>query len=446
MGAANMARPKTTGIKPVVRKAADGSVIRTDYYHRASGVPLGSVYEAALEKADELDGKIIPEKKVVPPSVFSGLCQSYLASDQFRGNAKKTQEINRIYVARLERRLGPVAVAGLTAPVIFAFKKKISDEIAALSCLPPEKNRALRKGEERRMTATIAKSMFTQLSILMTHAIRLGVIRGTNPAADMGGFGAPGYRNDVWTPVQCKSFIDATRGSVQVAAALLLYTAQRPSDCMAMTWDRVQERPDGRLWVSLRQAKTNELISVPAHSALAGVLRQVPDKTGLLAPAPKGGLWAYRNFARSWDAYKGKADFLVAKALFKEGLTKAEVRDGLISTQGLQRRDLRRTAMVRMAEAGATTAQIASVSGHSIGSCQRILDRYIPRRSSIAAAGIAAWEANIKIDTPTFIYRPSNSRKVAAKSVPKANQAVPKPMFRNTKISEPKANDGLKDS
>jgi integrase len=43
-----------------------------------------------------------------------------------------------------------------------------------------------------------------------------------------------------------------------------------------------------------------------------------------------------------------------------------------------QARDLRRTVMLRMAEAGATTPQIASVSGHSIEATQRILETYLP--------------------------------------------------------------------
>ena len=45
----------------------------------------------------------------------------------------------------------------------------------------------------------------------------------------------------------------------------------------------------------------------------------------------------------------------------------------------MERRDPRRTAMVRMAEAGAATPQIAAVSGQSINSCQKILDVYLPR-------------------------------------------------------------------
>ena len=41
---------------------------------------------------------------------------------------------------------------------------------------------------------------------------------------------------------------------------------------------------------------------------------------------------------------------------------------------GVQRRDLRRTGMVKMAEAGTTPSQIAAVSGHSIDQTMRILE------------------------------------------------------------------------
>jgi integrase len=54
-----------------------------------------------------------------------------------------------------------------------------------------------------------------------------------------------------------------------------------------------------------------------------------------------------------------------------------------------QARDLRRTAMIRMAEAGATLPQIASVSGHSIESTQKILDTYLPRNRDLAEIAIS---------------------------------------------------------
>ena len=54
-----------------------------------------------------------------------------------------------------------------------------------------------------------------------------------------------------------------------------------------------------------------------------------------------------------------------------------------------QARDLRRTAMLRMAEAGATVPQIASVSGHSIEATQRVLETYLPRNRDLAEIAIA---------------------------------------------------------
>jgi integrase len=59
---------------------------------------------------------------------------------------------------------------------------------------------------------------------------------------------------------------------------------------------------------------------------------------------------------------------------------------------GLLFRDLRRTGMVRMAEAGATAVQISAVSGHSIEQTTRILETYIPRSALMAAAAVKQLE------------------------------------------------------
>jgi hypothetical protein len=44
--------------------------------------------------------------------------------------------------------------------------------------------------------------------------------------------------------------------------------------------------------------------------------------------------------------------------------------------------------MINMAKAGATTPQIASVSGHSIEAAQRILETYLPRNRDLAEIAI----------------------------------------------------------
>jgi hypothetical protein len=47
---------------------------------------------------------------------------------------------------------------------------------------------------------------------------------------------------------------------------------------------------------------------------------------------------------------------------------------------------------VRLAEAGATTPQIAALSGHGIDYCQKIIETYLPRRTEVALGAITVWE------------------------------------------------------
>jgi len=87
-------------------------------------------------------------------------------------------------------------------------------------------------------------------------------------------------------------------------------------------------------------------IWVPLHPALrAEIALRLHPKSELIAPSPTGMVWDKNNFARRFRA----------------------VREAAGLPEGLQFRDLRRTAMVRLAEAGASLAQIAAVSGHPVG-------------------------------------------------------------------------------
>ena len=117
---------------------------------------------------------------------------------------------------------------------------------------------------------------------------------------------------------------------------------------------------------------------MPCHARLEAALRTAPRDTLVVVPNPTGLRWSYRNFARDWDRVRRRADLRLARELFRAGLGTEEVRHRLL--KGLQRRDLLRTAIVNMALAGATAAQIAAVGGHSIGQTARILKTSIPPR------------------------------------------------------------------
>lgn len=389
-----MGRDRIHGISAVTRRSrTDSSVRHVDYYHRATKIHLGRDLEAARRKAAEIDGDV--PRAAAPVTVFDGLCASYLASDQYRRLAPTSRKLNELYVRKLLRRFGGLPVAGITRPVVVAFRERLSREIAAAEkLLKTVKKASFVRDQEGPMTPGVAKHLVNKLSLVLGHGVDLGVIPGNPAAKANAGFGVRARRT-VWEQEQIGAFLDAAPPTIRTAASVLLYTAQRPDDVVGMSWDSVAEGRDGSMWISLTQEKTGELVTVPCHRALATLLRSVPEgeRVGLLLPSPRAGVkWHYRNFSRAWDRTVARADYRLARKLFKQGLSKEVVRSRLLKTTGVQRRDLRRTSMVRMAEAGATDAQIAGVSGHTIEQTRRILDTYIPRRGEVAAGAIRAWE------------------------------------------------------
>jgi integrase len=65
----------------------------------------------------------------------------------------------------------------------------------------------------------------------------------------------------------------------------------------------------------------------------------------------------------------------------------AEIRDAVPGMRPLIFKDLRHTAVTRLAEAGATIPQIASITGHSFRTCEEIVDRYNIRTARMAKEG-----------------------------------------------------------
>jgi hypothetical protein len=146
---------------------------------------------------------------------------------------------------------------------------------------------------------------------------------------------------------------------------------------------------------------------VPCHAGLMAELARA-DRSGhggpFLVASPTGKPWRYRNFARAWDRVRRRANWRIARdelrlrgklpdrrQMVSRTRAKQTIRTKMLSD--LQRRDLRRTGMIQLAVAGATTPQIAALSGHGIDRIQKILDTYLPRRGEVALGGVERWEA-----------------------------------------------------
>jgi len=360
-------RPRQDGPKRVVKHLKDGTTWAY-LYDRRTGAAIGK--EQVIATA------------AVRPGTMSSLIAAYRETARFKSRKPGTREIYGRTLDYLDTTIGDLPIRAIAPATVQTIKEAMQDK--------PSK----------------ANQVLALLSILFKLAIRQGVIQ-VNPAAEPGKLEVR-RRVEVWTREEEERHLSAFRPRLQLLFGLMLYTLQRMSDCLVMTINQISER-DGRLYLVLRQHKTDELVGIPIHNRLDAMLRarlaedvwvRPSEKSGrksqvkslLLVPSPRGLQWSRRNASRAWDHDQGTADETLTKELKSAGWNDARIKEEL-AQRHRQRRDLRRTGVVRMAEGGATTPQIAAVSGHSIDYCQRIVDTYLPRRTEVALGGIESWEA-----------------------------------------------------
>lgn len=177
-------------------------------------------------------------------------------------------------------------------------------------------------------------------------------------------------RQTVWDNDQIALFMEMADKHPKASAirryfALLQYTGQRPVDCVKMT--KAQHNGDT---IKVRQQKTGRFVEVPCHGALKAELADDRFGNSLYLLAQESG----KPFTRN---HMG--------AIFRDVCCQA----GL---NALQARDLRRTAAVRLGEAGCTAIEISAITGQSIDDTTRILETYIPRTLKMARNAMAKWE------------------------------------------------------
>lgn len=178
-------------------------------------------------------------------------------------------------------------------------------------------------------------------------------------------------RSQTFSADDIKAWLDACDDEeMRLAFTILRFAVQRPGDVLAMKWDQYNGDT-----IKLRQEKTGKLVEVPCHTELREALDAAKKRAAaarvqsVYIISNRGRRLSYTRFCvrfrRIADAAKLKAH---------------------------QARDLRRTAAVRMSEAGATIQQISAIAGWSIKYTTWILETYIPRTVEMARGAIAKWE------------------------------------------------------
>ena len=298
-----------------------------------------------------LQQREIGERRATSAPTLTKIFDAYQDSQKFRSKAARTREDYAEILDTLRATFGDTLISALNVRGMRAIVLDWRDEY----------------GEESARQADYHAAV---LNIAINWAMaREWPELERNPFAKAGKL----YRSDrsdkVWSTEQIRALLAAAPPHIALPFLLALYTGQRQGDLLALTWKQY----DGERIV-LRQQKTKRHVSVklaaPVKAALDAAhaaLDEPPAPEAHILVTDRGGdPWTEYGFRNSWAKVKGNA--------------------GIV---GRTFHDLRGTAVLMFAMAGATVPEIAAMSGHSLADTQSILDKnYFHRDPRLSDAGV----------------------------------------------------------
>jgi integrase len=337
-----MVRARLAGINQVKKRLSDGS-IATYHYHRATGRrlsgPPGSAsflsdYAAAQESlVDRQRGTLL------------SLIRDYTMSPEFAMRAESTRKEYRRMLTKAEVKFGHMPLAVLEDPRVRQDFLKWRGEIASSS------------------GAREADNRLSVISAMLSWGIQNGRVF-TNQITGFERLHSADRSELIWLPEHVDAFMRVAPIEMQRALILALHTGQRQGDLLALTWNNY----DGSM-ISLRQGKTGSRVDIPCTMALRRMLDGIDRQSAVILATKTKLPWKARYFKARWEAASKTAG--IAELHFH---------------------DLRGTAITMLAEAGCTTPQIASITGHSLKTVTTILDKYLARTRVLANEAVTLFE------------------------------------------------------
>lgn len=326
----------------------DGTVRR--YWRRPSHdlvrLPAGPEWVATITRLNQAADAEAGPGSVVIEGTMAWAVAEYRASEEYEDLSKATKQVYDRWLDDFDERWGCLPAKSITRKVVVDFAKiwkdRPSTRIQAVAAL--------------RNVLEVAR-YHGYIDRPPTEKLRLK--KGPK-------------RRELWSWENIDAFSETARShnhgdQAVIFLHLLLYTGQRPGDVLRMRRNHF----DGDT-IEVRQQKTGEFVKVPCHRDLRPVIEQAMSGDSMFLVSRPDGRPFKLNRMREVCA----------------GIRKAAGLDHL------QQRDLRRTAVVKLAEADCTTPQIGAITGHSIDDTEAILEVYLPRTLPMARAAIAKWEAH----------------------------------------------------
>jgi integrase len=331
------------GINRTRKRLADGTWV-TYYYAwkggpRLPGKPGSAEFIAAYNEA--------VAKRAVPPSgTLLSVLQSYQASPDFTDLARSTR---RSYV-----------------PLIKRIEKAFAD--FPLSALTDRRTRGVFMSWRDRIAIASGRRQADYAWTVLARVLSWGVDRGlvmSNPCERGGRLYRASRGDKTWSEADEAAFLARAPRHLHLPLLLALWTGQRQGDLLRLPWSAY----DGS-HIRLRQGKTGARVVIPVGAPLKAVLDTAPRTNPMMLTSTDNRPWTSDGFRASWR-----------KACVVAGVT------------GVTFHDLRGTAVTRLAVAGCTEAEIASITGHSLRDVGAILDaHYLRRDPALAESAIKKLE------------------------------------------------------
>jgi integrase len=269
-------------------------------------------YQAALAGVKAAGQKIGAGR--YKPGTISAVVLSWYQSPDFLGLRASTRAVRRGILDRFMRVHGEKPVRGLERQHIKAILGKMADRPNA------------------------ANNLLKVLRIVLDFAVEIELIE-RNPALGVKGFRVKAIGATSWSESDIADF--EARHPIgtrpRLAMTLLLYTGQRRGDVVRMGWQHVKGDR-----IALRQEKTGAVLALKIHAALSDALAHSPRTNLTFLMTAAGAPFTAAGFG---NAFRDWCDEAGLKGRSAHGLRKAAAR--------------------RLAQAGNSTKQIQSVTGHA---------------------------------------------------------------------------------
>jgi integrase len=331
------------GINHATKRLADGTE-RTYWYAWRNGPLLHG--EPGTPEFIASYNEAVARKAMPPKGTLLSVLRAYQESSEFRERAQRTRSDYAAKIKLIEGAFGDFPLIALT----------------------DKRTRGVFKAW-RELLAKSSRRQADYAWVVLARVLSFGLDNGlvaANPCARGGRLYRGSRAENIWTAADEAAFLDRAPGHLHLPLLLALWTGQRQGDLLRLTWSAY----DGK-HIRLRQSKGGRRVVIPVGTQLKKALDVAPRRSPIVLTTLDGKPWTPDGFRASWG--------------------KACKRAGVV---GVTFHDLRGTAVTRLAIAGCTEAEIATITGHSTGSVRAIIDtHYLSRDPALAESAIRKLES-----------------------------------------------------